>query len=167
MNLLLSDLDGTLRIPITGEFVNFPSNQKLKSGIRKKLRLYKEQGYKIVVCSNQGGIKAGYKTLNSTFKEMIVFLKMCPEVDKIYFSLDDYECWCIQKYLWFFKKTRYASNLGDKYNGYFFRKPNIGMLELAIDNNLEIDKIIFVGDGEEDKQAAINAEIDFVLAEKF
>ena len=97
--LALFDLDGTLRKTKSGEtFINEPKDQILFDGVLDKLKALKALNYSIYGVSNQGGISAGHKTLESTIKEMRYTLKLCPYLDKIYFAEQDDICWCITRF---------------------------------------------------------------------
>lgn len=70
--LLILDKDGTLTKTISGEkFVQHPEDQKIIPGASKAVNYAKQQGYKIAIASNQGGVKAGFKTIEEALQEFI------------------------------------------------------------------------------------------------
>lgn len=200
----LVDLDGTIRQPESNsKFINNPLDQKLIGNVGTVLRCLNLQRIAIYAVSNQGGIEAGYKTLRSTIKEMRQTLKLTKYIDRIYFAVNDRCCWVVTRKfafldflpLWLNTFSRYEienESLGDpKYLLGGFRKPNPGMLRLAIAdwcNNFDIlnfdafayinnenfvqtrlsDKKIFMtGDRTEDDESAVMAGVDFVAAKDF
>lgn len=168
--LLIVDKDQTIiRSRLGGrEFVRRPWDQVPIPGVLGTLEKYREDGWKIVIASNQGGIAAGKKTLESTFMEMEFCLELFPMIDEAFFC-PDYEgrhCW---------RMWRNDAGLNDEdhrilYDDDYlyekrnlsgsFRKPKGGMLVLA-DDLFPSDKAFFIGDMETDRQAAIDAGIGF------
>lgn len=180
--LLLCDLDGTLREPFNGgKFGRHPRDQKIVEGTDKVLKTYDKSGWLIVGITNQGGVKAGYKTIDDCIAEQKYTLTLFPELKYIYFCPDEgKECWLVMR-----KVRPHAIHQKPKW-GYcwsgIYRKPDPGMIIAAIfgaQNNWRKEMLesieavvelsqykqhLMVGDGSEDKLAAQNAGIDFVWA---
>jgi D-glycero-D-manno-heptose 1,7-bisphosphate phosphatase len=154
--VLYCDLDGTVRKgkDELGRFVNGPEDVELFEGVYALLWLYKRQGWRIVACSNQGGIALGHMSLETCMKAMAetqyqlngVFDKMIwcmhhPQADELEMAV----CWC--------------------------RKPRSGMIiEAALDLGEETGEIyppymaLFVGDRPEDEGCAQGANVPFLEA---
>lgn len=157
--VLFIDLDGTIRRPIRGEFVNSPDNQELIPGIKEKLKEYKNNDYAIVVVTNQGGIAHGFKTLES-FETETAYLNMLlwPVVlDMLLFSPFDE------------KGTIFPYNVKS-----MMRKPFTGMIceverRYILYHKCHIDykNSLVVGDREEDEGLAKNAGIRFIHINDF
>ncbi|MCT7971089.1 polynucleotide kinase [Laspinema olomoucense] len=172
--LLLLDKDGTLISPKSGEkFVQSPWDQSPLPGVKEAISEARKNGWDIAVCSNQGGIDAGYKSLENCFQEMRFLLELFPEISECYFCPANYgftgkECWrCWGKCLddERIKYNQFASELSwSQYGKVDYRKPGGGMLILAQSIN-NADKVYFVGDRPEDEQAAANSYIPFLSAD--
>lgn len=162
MKLLLIDLDGTIREPISGnKFIVHPQDQRPISGATQALNHFAEKGYKIAGITNQAGVAAGHKTLADCLKEQVHSLILFPQIDRIYFC-PDFEgnhLWEVNR----FKKVHLSefSQYSD-FKG-TFRKPNPGMLWAAA-RLYEPELTLYVGDRDEDKAAATAAGIDFMWA---
>lgn len=59
---LFVDLDGTIRGPKEGEFIDGPNDLEILAGRKEALRAYSDGGYHIVAVTNQGGVACGHKT---------------------------------------------------------------------------------------------------------
>ena len=60
---LFVDLDGTVRSTKTGRPHPVKLwDQRIRTGVKEKLSEYREQGYKIVAVTNQGGVAYGLLT---------------------------------------------------------------------------------------------------------
>ena len=217
--LALVDLDGTIRTTKSGEqFINNDfKDQQLIAGIDQLLQTINYLGYTVIGVSNQGGILAQHKTLRSTVREMRYCLSFCSYLDRIYFAVENSEAWVVTRNSPFldalplswstFSRYPIYGGIGDTPQNFYggFRKPNSGMLKLAIadwvnryDLRLEeIDSkdwlirimsitdeyqeffkdltlseqlglpIFMTGDRDEDEQAANEAGIHFIPAQKF
>ena len=156
--LLLLDLDGTIREPLSGaKFINHPRDQKIIAGADKAISHYHKCGWLLLGISNQGGVAAGHKTLEDCILEQTYTLELFPEIHKIYFC-PDYEgqqMGCVYR-------NHYNLLSPDGYSS--FRKPGAGMLEYAVKTH-EADQSWFIGDRPEDEQAAEAAGVDFLHAE--
>lgn len=160
--LLLVDLDGTIREPISGgDFMQHPQDQRACSGSMQALSAFAEQGYKIAAISNQAGIAANHKTLGQCFEECLHTLVLFPMVERIYFCPDfqGQHLWEVDRY----KKAhlsefpQYSDLKGT------FRKPQSGMI-LAAQRLFEPELTLYVGDREEDAAAAKNIDVSFMWA---
>ncbi len=166
MNLLLLDKDGTLIKTKSGEkFVNKPWDQEPLSGVREGLKYYKQRNWKIIVISNQGGVAAGHKSLESAINEMRFCMEILPEIEESYFCPDfnGENCYRIlaNDFILYNSDSYAVYELEIKNQ---FRKPSPGMLKLAA--HIECaDKVWYVGDRTEDEQAAAAAGINFMSAD--
>jgi D-glycero-D-manno-heptose 1,7-bisphosphate phosphatase len=166
--LLLLDLDGTVRQSASGKpFINSPTDQELIPGVAELLKVYVDAGWRVAFCTNQGGVAAGHKTLEQCIEEQMQTLYMLSESIMsmsenviffvIYFCPDDGQSCFIVDWQ---GCTEYTGEA--KWN---YRKPNPGMLFLAIDRNkFEPSEILYVGDRPEDADAAYEAGLDFMWA---
>lgn len=174
--LLLLDKDGTLITPASGEkFVQTPWDQKPLEGVTGGIAAARAAGWGIAICSNQGGISAGYKSLENTFLEMRFCLELFPNISEAYFCPANYgdigrECWrcwgnCQEDER--IKYNQFASELSwSQYGKADYRKPGPGMLLLA-QSIQNADMVLYVGDRPEDENAAKNASIPFLSAEEW
>lgn len=169
MKLLLLDKDGTIVTPKSGaKFVKTPWDQEPIPGVSEKLEKYRSEGWTIVVCSNQGGIEAGYKTEPEAIQEMRFCLELFPQIEECYFAPDMKGNYCIRYWRneeWSENCITYSPNsvqtkeldLQGEY-----RKPKPGMLLMAIDvHGASLGDCLYVGDRPEDEQAAVSAGIEF------
>jgi len=169
MNVLILDMDGTVRIKkggVPGQlesgFISHPKDQEIIPGAVKAIEKYHQEGWIIVGASNQGGVAAGKKTLESCFKEQRYTIQLAPKIYRIYFC-PDYEGKQLgivarsHSYLFEPKDNVYYKGLRS------FRKPEPGMIQY-IQSEYERGKILFVGDRPEDEQAADKAGVDFQWA---
>jgi D-glycero-D-manno-heptose 1,7-bisphosphate phosphatase len=166
MNLLLLDKDGTLIKTKSGEtFINKPWDQEALPGVNEALIYYKQHGWKVVVISNQGGVAKNYKSLESAIAEMRFCMELLPEIEECYFCPDFegencYRIWADDFIL--YNSDSYSVSELEIQNQ--FRKPSPGMLKLAA--HIEAaSKVWYVGDRDEDEQAAGAAGINFMDAE--
>jgi D-glycero-D-manno-heptose 1,7-bisphosphate phosphatase len=170
MRLCILEKDGTIVVPKSGhQFVQFPKDQILLPGVKERIAEMKADDYTFVVCSNQGGIAAGHKTLEDTIEEMRYCMSLLPDVHEVLFCPD------------FEGEQCYLMETGDvidlahpdinhSFRG-LFRKPNPGMLQYAIATCFWkpwdapfFDKCLMIGDRPEDEQAAEAANISFMWA---
>lgn len=160
MKLLLLDLDGTIREPKSGaKFINDPLDQKPIDKAFDMCSYYQEKGWLLIGVSNQGGVAAGHKSLESAIAESQETLRLFPQLLFIYFC-PDYEglkCYKVSR-----EDTVPIFQQSSEFGS--FRKPGAGMLNLNIRYYLPT-KAMMVGDRPEDEQAARNARILFTWAE--
>lgn len=177
MKLLLVDLDGTVRETISGDtFINDPLDQQLITGVKETLAFYKTEGWTIVGITNQGGVLKGYKTIDNCITEQLHTLKIALYIEAIYFCPDEGDNVFCCEFLsspnlirpqTIANVTSHSRSREDKYDS--FRKPSIGMIQLAKNNFSSelIEDILFVGDRPEDQLAAQNADIPFLWANEW
>lgn len=154
--VLYLDLDGTVRkgYDELGRFVNKKEDVEVFEGVPALLQKYKNDGWRIVGITNQGGVSLGHLSYGDMLEAVaetnsqtgFLFDKILacihhPEAKDPEFAI----CWC--------------------------RKPRIGLVvEAAMRLGQDHDEYypphlaLFVGDREEDKQCAENANIKFMLA---
>lgn len=144
----------------------------------KALILAKRLGYKIGVASNQGGVKAGFKTERDTLKEFNCLHVLYPEIDLSVFCPDDGDVIgtiAVSNGLGSYKRYTHQdfdlSNIEQSGQGICqfdsFRKPGAGMIQYIISQFPGAKNVIFVGDRPEDEQAALNANVTFLWADVF
>jgi D-glycero-D-manno-heptose 1,7-bisphosphate phosphatase len=158
MKLLLTDLDGTIRRTKSGKpFINSPEDQELIPGVEDILKSY--QDWYHIGITNQGGVKAGYKSLVEANLEQYQTIKICPSLKFILFCPDDGDA-CYQA-----SPDGFNSSLYTRDGNYpSFRKPGCGMLTLAlaiVQRRNQISEILYIGDREEDRLAAKEAGFPF------
>ena len=165
-DVIFCDLDGTLIDTISGE--TFPKgiwDMKIRFDVLDKIKELKPKFLFIV--SNQGGIEKGFVN-ESHFRAKLRFI-VHSIAEYCNITVDYYYC-------------------GINNNNYYFRKPNIGMLEQAIsdydlmsdnnNNHLPIYKkseMLMIGDASgkpgqfsnSDKKTAENFCIDYLDVEDF
>lgn len=167
MKLLLIDKDGTLTFPPSGhEFVQDPLDQALLPGVEQTIKRYIADGWHPIVISNQGGVAAGYKSIESAIAEVQYCLKLTGiEWALIAHSYEDQgygECIKID-----------ASDNGLQWEVMTnthqrFRKPNPGMINYARRLfDAEREDCLMIGDRPEDEQAAVAAGVPFLWAKEW
>ena len=161
LSLLILDMDGTVREPLAGnKFIQRPRDQRIMEGASGAIAYFAASNWKIVGATNQAGVASGKKSLSSCIKEQEYTLALLPEIEEIYFCPDfeGRKCFCVTRS----EVYNYSKHeLSGK-----FRKPNPGMLKLAIERHLPA-KILMVGDRPEDREAAKAAKIKFQQAESW
>lgn len=180
--LAIFDKDGTLVRPKSGgTFPQHPEDQELIPGVAEAIQDCVADGWTIAIASNQGGVVAGYKTLESAIAEMRYCLSLLPSEAKIegaYFCPDNGQtCYRVSAPIHYedvpnrpHAEITPVIAVHDQaiakimnLNG-LYRKPNPGMLLYATRDRGSAVPRIFVGDRPEDEQAAANADIPFVWA---
>jgi len=162
--ILFLDLDGTCRRTKSGAtFINDPYDQELIDGVEDAIARYHD--YKIIGVTNQGGVIAGYKSLENCFEEQRQTLKLLPQMSLLLFCTDNGDT--------MFRLSQRAlemhgmpimTNRSNHFGN--FRKPNSGMIVFGMKYSREkLEEILMVGDRIEDQQAAANANIPFMWAE--
>ncbi|MBD2156270.1 HAD-IIIA family hydrolase [Leptolyngbya sp. FACHB-16] len=173
MKLLILDKDGTLVKSCSGqEFIQAPDDQELFPGVYSVLQKWRDDGWKMAIASNQGGVAEGYKSLESAIEEvryclylgspMIEVGCLCPDFEGV-------ECYEVRKHAVFTPKER-----GEKYQALegTFRKPMPGMLQYLILQFLPLPpdgpiEVLYVGDRPEDESAALAAGVEFLWAHEW
>lgn len=159
--ILFVDCDGTIREPITGQWIQPYDNQQIMQGADQAIAHYHAQSFTIIGISNQAGVAARHKTLADCIAEQAYTLTLLPQIEGIYFcpDYDGEECY----YVSLTKDFGIGSpSLRGK-----FRKPNIGMLVYALWQfpGVKTSDCWMVGDRPEDEQAAAAAGINFLAAD--
>ena len=159
MSLLLLDLDGTIREPLSGkQYFQHPQDQKIIPGAEVAIGTYKDN-WIIVGITNQGGVAAGHKSIQQCITEQQYTLELFPQLREIYFCPDFEGKKC-------FRVTRHNvhNHSKTKWSGHY-RKPKAGMLQLAMVRHEHTrENTIYVGDRPEDEAAARNAGVRFQWA---
>jgi len=156
MKLLLLDLDGTLRRSKSGQvFIDDPQDQELIPGVLEAIARY--ESWTIIGITNQGGVAAGNKSLETCIEEQQEFLKIFPPMKCIYFCPDFGGEFCYRVEIDRFQNC--SRDGGD------FRKPGTGMIHVAIGHlQSPATESLFVGDRPEDQNAASRAGVNFIWA---
>lgn len=179
--LLLLDKDGTIVRPKSGaKFVQHPEDQELIPGAMEAIDRYFFDDWQIEIVSNQGGVKAGFKTMEQANLEMEFCLKLIspdalpyPQSGSIrigaaYFCPDDGKTCHIVSVGYYRGISRWHWGRESSYSGNY-RKPAPGMLLKALGrcrvNNPPVTHILMVGDRPEDEEAALAAAVPFQWAE--
>lgn len=120
------------------KFVNRPEDLHLLEGVEQAIRQFNEEGWKVCIVTNQGGVGLGYMTegeLGEIHDRLVDLLEASgARVDDI--------AYCPHK----------------PHEGCACRKPEAGMiLELAEAHNISLGESYMVGDREPDVQAGRNA----------
>lgn len=168
--LLILDKDGTLVKPKSSDqFVQHPRDQEMFPEVPSLLRSYYKQDWTIAIASNQGGVAAGYKTLKDAIKEIEYCCKITGIRHALFCPDDGQDCLSVAATLE--KDVQYSTIRLSKCQSKFhfpgqYRKPQPGMLKtlIALHNPTEV---LFVGDRPEDKEAAMNAGVDFMWANQW
>ena len=173
--ILFLDLDGTVRRPKSGAtFINDPYDQELIPGVQEALSRYKD--WKIIGITNQGGVGAGFKSLEDCIIEQRETLRTSLYIECVYLCPDSNGRDC-----YFVDNHGRVVSVTDKWAKYAYlsgtyRKPNPGMVGLAIarlsagynyPEKIDRESCLFVGDHPEDEQCAKNAGIPFMWASEW
>ena len=76
MSLLLIDMDGTLREPLSGQqYFQHPKDQRIIEGAQIAIRAYKDD-WIIAGITNQGGVAAGHKSMQECITEQQYTLEL-------------------------------------------------------------------------------------------
>lgn len=163
--LYIFDRDGSLVLPRSGN--KFPENASDWAwipGRREKVHELISQGKKTAYATNQGGIAFGYMPEHEMMQELAKFaFEGQFTTGRVCFSHPDA---IIERY-------KVPCNVQkDITNGKAApdtrRKPGPGMLlEITQELGIAPEDTVFIGDHEEDEQAARNAGIAFVHADQF
>ncbi|HEY9879388.1 MAG TPA: HAD-IIIA family hydrolase [Leptolyngbyaceae cyanobacterium] len=162
MALLLVDLDGTIREPLSGQrYFQDPKDQHIIAGADDALRAYTDS-WIIIGITNQGGVAAGHKSIQECIEEQQHTLELFPQLKEIYFCPDFEGKKC-------FRVTRhnFHNHSKTKWSGQY-RKPGAGMLNLAmVRHEHSPENTRYVGDRPEDEVAARRAKVQFQWAKQW
>lgn len=159
MFLLLVDLDGTIREPLSGgPYFQHPQDQRIIEGADVALSRYGDD-WLIIGITNQGGVAAGHKSIQQCIQEQQYTLKLLPKLHEIYFCPDFEGRKC-------FRVTRHNAHSHSQTRWFRqYRKPHPGMLKLAIVRHNQLpENCLYVGDRPEDEIAAERAGVPFEWA---
>ena len=168
MKLLICDKDGTLVRTKSGQtFVQHPEDQELIEGVADAIARYVANGWAIAIASNQGGVAAGFKTLEDAIKETRYALKLTGIITAAIAHSDEKQGYgeCVWLTSHYYETVTHTQLL--------FRKPNSGMIDLLATNPYGNTlwrgdvEVLFVGDRPEDQGAAANAKVDFMWADEW
>lgn len=162
MKLIILDKDGTLTTPKSGKkFVQKPEDQILLPGVLDAVRWHTLQGHMLVIASNQGGVSAGHKTIEEVILEMKYCLHLLLGIQSAYFcpDLEGNQCWHVER-----QSSSQIEVL--RFKGRM-QKPGDGMIQQALLDHPSVSEILFIGDRQEDEQAAHTAGVAFQSAESW
>lgn len=158
--LIIFDLDGTLGDPpgidrskgakIPKRFRKSPDDWQLFPGRKERLAALQAQGIKTAMATNQGGVAYGYLDCDAMLLWLLdLSFELGLEGNFVCFNHPD---GTVEK----FRKQDYD------------RKPYPGMLFKAMAHHFVLPcETLYVGDREDDEQAAKNAGIDFMWSHEF
>ena len=180
-NLLLLDLDGTVRRCKSDPagFINSPLDQEIIPEAARALALFKAAGWGCIGVTDQGGVAAGYKTLEACIAEQVETMRLAPQINLVLLCPDMEGQQCVV--VGFRDGEQVADTftvpLLERLNSEVpkakrlfirsFRKPSCGMLLLAgrIAGDPDRENCLMVGDREEDREAAISVGMNFLPAD--
>lgn len=157
--ILFLDLDGTVRynFKVKDGFINSPDEVEIFDGVLNIIKSYKEKGWRVVSVSNQGGIALRHVSENVVARTMQETNRMCA-------SLFDLMRWC----------THHPDAEDEESSICMCRKPRIGMI---VSSMIELTRqygevyrpysCLMVGDREEDRLCAENANMPFKWASQW
>jgi len=167
MKLLICDKDGTLTRPKSGQtFVQHPEDQELIEGVADAIARYIADGWTIAIASNQGGVAAGFKTLEDAQDEMRYALSLLPEIEYAVFCPDNGDTAHLVSIAG--GCNRYRKYQRISVEGLSYRKPSAGLIKICLAQTVfPYSDILFVGDRPEDQGAAANAKVNFMWADEW
>lgn len=160
--LYLFDLDDTITKPLRGKIFPVTEHDRIFiPGRQSKLDELHATGKKIAIVSNQGGAAWGMvrpHVLDDALNRLLL-----DRIDKYFICYHDTG-----------EKAKASDNtikeltVPEYYKGWDRRKPGPGMIFEAMDHfGIDQKDTIMVGDREEDRKAAENANVDFMWAKDF
>jgi D-glycero-D-manno-heptose 1,7-bisphosphate phosphatase len=149
--LIIFDKDSTLVESLGGRPANTVEEHRLLPNVLEKCTELKAAGHVLGIASNQGGVAFGYMTIDEAQAIM--------EHAAVLINADFYT-FCPAHPKGKVKAFAYES---------LYRKPNPGMiLELAQRAGVQnVAEILFVGDMDTDREAAVRAGVKFKWAKDF
>ena len=152
--LILFEVDGTLVETFSGErFRKNAADWQWLPGRKEKIRELRQAGVRCAICSNQGGVGFGLLDQDEIMHELHALAKEASIAPGGVYICYTHPRAKIDLYRWEHDHRR---------------KPNPGMLEEAMrDFEADADETLFVGDREEDQQAAAAAGCEFMWAKDF
>lgn len=162
--IIFFDLDGTLRQTKSGQtFINEPEDQQAIKGTQEALAYYQEKGFLLIGITNQGGVAAGHKSLQSAIEEQRITLKLFPQLSEIFFctNYSGESCWQLSDGN---VPLDFGAPRAGNGTAISCRKPGHGMLLVAARPLAELKDCWMIGDRPEDQQCAEAAGVKFVWA---
>ncbi|MBW4597755.1 MAG: HAD-IIIA family hydrolase [Brasilonema angustatum HA4187-MV1] len=156
--LIFCSVDNTLTFSKSGKsFKQSPAKEDIKliPGVQAGVESFKLHGYDIVGISNQSCVPI-LKSPLECIEEMQATMNLLPQVSKIYFAPSDGEE--------VYKVLPHSFVYSRRGNQNSFRKPELGMIQKALEEYGRLDDIWFIGDLLHDEQCAANAKIDYLPA---
>jgi len=159
--IIFFDLDGTLRTTKSGKtFINEPHDQRAIEGTQKAVAYYQEKGFVLIGITNQGGVAAGHKSLESAIEEQRITLQLFPELREVLMctSYDGQTCWSVS--------SDQINEFGSTDPNVSCRKPGCGMILVGLQGfySVDIGDCWMIGDRPEDEACALAAGIKFIWA---
>jgi HAD superfamily hydrolase (TIGR01662 family) len=176
MKLAILDKDGTLVLPRSGnKFVQNPTDQILMIGVVEGCQRLIDAGYVLAIASNQGGVEAGFKTLEEANHEMSYCMHLLQGFDiriEVAILCPDFEgnqCLLVRWDASFDSTTDSITGVENKDLIGTFRKPQAGMLKAisSIIQPTEPADCWMIGDRDEDRLAAQAAGFGFLDADEW
>jgi len=161
--IIFFDLDGTLRQTKSGKtFINEPDDQQPIEGTQKALSYYQDKGFALIGITNQGGVAAGHKSMESAIEEQRITLQLFPELAEIFFCPNWGEsCYQLSRDN---QPLEFSAPLSGDGTMISCRKPGHGMLTVAARSMADLSDCWMIGDRPEDQQCAEAAGVKFVWA---
>lgn len=162
--IIFFDLDGTLRETASGKtFINEPTDQKAIKGTQKALAYYQEKGFICIGITNQGGVAAGHKSLESAIEEQRITLELFPELSEIFFcpNYGGESCWQVSRDN---VPLEFIAPFSEEGEAILCRKPSHGMLDISARSMADLSNCWMIGDRPEDQQCAEAAGAKFIWA---
>lgn len=161
--IIFCDLDGTFRETKSGKtFIDNPQDQQPIAGTQAAAAYYQKKGFILIGITNQGGVAAGHKSLESAIEEQRITLELFPELLVIYMCPDGGDTIQVVGRE---NITDHSFKKTDFYKS--FRKPGKGMIQYAFTDlyNSEVSPDAWmIGDRPEDQECAAAAGIKFMWA---
>ena len=158
--ILFLDLDGTVRkgFDELGRFVNTAEDVELFPRMAERLYSYRQQGWRIVAVTNQGGIATGQANFEDVRKALMKTQLLCK-------GAFDFMYMC----------QHHPAAHDPEMANCFCRKPKMGMLVMAQmdlsaahpDEMYPPHMALMVGDRDEDRKCAESAGVAFKLASEW
>lgn len=173
--LHIFDLDGTLIFPYMDDPNRDFRRVEILPGRREKLRMLRAQGSNIAIVTNQGGVAFGYQTLEETRDKLRRAIRMLELGEDLHITDGplptgiqhgqslDLPCHV-------FMCVGHPNGNGDwaKPEEHTRRKPSpIMIYEAMTVYDADPAKTVFVGDRDEDRQAAMAAGVEFIHVDTF
>lgn len=160
--ILFCEVDGTLTGTLSGAtFKSHTRDVLVLPGVENALARYSKEGYLVVGISNEGGVGAGHKKLETAFEGKQYTCLLLPALKAIYFFPD----FAGQVLCRADRDTAVEVKVeSGKYSS--FRKPGAGMIEYCLSfYGSDVGNCWMVGDRPEYEQAAEARGINFIAAD--